>query len=107
MEKFGLEGISISHRLGVVPVCEASIVVGVSCGHRGPAWRAGEEVLEIVKEKLEVWKREVFEDETDGEQEGGVWRANRDRDAHGRLISSTTTTTTSGGGNAGDNNTTG
>ena len=86
LAKFGLLGISISHRLGVVPVCEASIVVGVSSAHRGPAWRAGEEVLEVVKEKVEIWKKEVF-DEGEGEGQPGEWRANRDRDAHGRLVS--------------------
>ena len=36
------------------------------------AWRAGEEALELCKEKVEVWKREEFH----GEE--GVWRANRD-----------------------------
>ena len=40
--------------------------------HRQAAWRAGEECLELVKEKVEVWKLEEFH----GEE--GVWRANRD-----------------------------
>lgn len=83
--RFGLLGISIAHRLGVVPVCEASIVVGVSSGHRGDGWKAAEEVLEQVKEKVEIWKREIFVDE-DGNGEEGVWRANRDTDAHGRWL---------------------
>ncbi|KAN0074225.1 Molybdopterin biosynthesis MoaE [Elaphomyces granulatus] len=74
---YGLCGISIGHRLGTVPVGEASIAVGVSAAHRGPAWRAGEDVLEKCKEKVEIWKREEF---VGG---GGVWRANRDRDAQG------------------------
>ena len=81
-DRFGLLGISIAHRLGVVPVCEASIVVGVSSGHRTAGWRAGEEVLELVKDKVEIWKREVFVDDETGE---GVWRANRDRDGDGLL----------------------
>ncbi|KAJ9486168.1 hypothetical protein VN97_g7173 [Penicillium thymicola] len=41
-----LEGVSIAHRLGTVPIGEASIAIAVSAGHRGAAWRAGEEVLE-------------------------------------------------------------
>ncbi|KAF3350299.1 hypothetical protein VdG2_02114 [Verticillium dahliae VDG2] len=49
-----------------------SVLVGVAAAHRGPAWRAGEEALELVKERVEVWKREEFF----GEE--GVWRANRD-----------------------------
>ncbi|KAJ5334816.1 Molybdopterin biosynthesis MoaE [Penicillium brevicompactum] len=75
-----LEGVSISHRLGVVPIGEASIAIAVSSGHRGAAWRAGEEVLEACKEKAEIWKREEFVD-------GGMeWRANADRDAEGKPL---------------------
>ncbi|EAW09353.1 molybdopterin synthase catalytic subunit [Aspergillus clavatus NRRL 1] len=79
-EKFRLEGVYIAHRLGVVPIQESSIVVAVSAGHRGMAWRAGEEVLEEVKARLEVWKREEFVD-------GGMeWRENRERDAEGKVV---------------------
>ncbi|PKX91758.1 molybdenum cofactor biosynthesis protein MoaE [Aspergillus novofumigatus IBT 16806] len=67
-EKFDLKGVYIAHRLGVVPISEASIVVAVSAGHRGMAWKAGEEVLEEVKEKVEIWKREEF---VDGGWSGG------------------------------------
>ncbi|KAJ5726317.1 Molybdopterin biosynthesis MoaE [Penicillium malachiteum] len=75
-----LKGVSISHRMGIVPIGEASIAIAVSAGHRGAAWRAGEEVLEACKEKAEIWKREEFLD-------GGMeWRANADRDAEGKLV---------------------
>ena len=69
--KHGLIGLAITHRLGVVGVGEESIHIAVSSAHRGEAWRAGEECLEEVKAKVEVWKEERFED-------GAVWRANRD-----------------------------
>lgn len=84
----GLVAVSVAHRLGVVPVGEASIAIAVSAAHRGPAWRAGEEVLEMCKERLEVWKREEFVVEEGGEEEGeeGVWRANRDTDREGNFI---------------------
>jgi molybdopterin synthase catalytic subunit len=67
-----LKGIAMVHRLGVVPVGEESILIAVSSPHRQAAWRAGEEALEACKDRVVVWKREVFEG---GE---GVWRANRD-----------------------------
>ena len=70
--KHGLQGIAMVHRLGVVPIGEESILIAVSTPHRQAAWRAGEEALEECKARVEVWKREEFED---GE---GVWRANRD-----------------------------
>ena len=71
--KHDLVAISMIHRLGVVPIGEESILIAVSAPHRQAAWRAGEETLELCKEKVEVWKLEKF-----GGEEGGVWRANRD-----------------------------
>jgi molybdopterin synthase catalytic subunit len=73
IQKHGLVSIAMIHRLGVIPVGEESILIAVSSPHRSEAWRAGEEALELCKEKVEVWKREEF-----GGEEGGVWRANRD-----------------------------
>lgn len=69
----GLIAINMIHRLGIVPIQEESILIAVSAPHRGPAWKAGEEALELCKEKVEVWKLEEF-----GGDEGGIWRANRD-----------------------------
>lgn len=68
-----LTGISIAHRLGVVPIGEESILIAVASAHRFAAWRAGEEALEECKRKVEVWK---FEEVGGGGEEGGVWRAN-------------------------------
>ncbi|OKO97295.1 Molybdopterin synthase catalytic subunit [Penicillium subrubescens] len=80
VKKHQLKGVSIAHRLGVVPIGEASIAIAVSSGHRAASWRAGEEILEACKERAEIWKREEFVD-------GGMeWRANADRDAEGNLV---------------------
>nr|A6R104.2 RecName: Full=Molybdopterin synthase catalytic subunit; AltName: Full=Common component for nitrate reductase and xanthine dehydrogenase protein H; AltName: Full=Molybdenum cofactor synthesis protein 2 large subunit; AltName: Full=Molybdenum cofactor synthesis protein 2B; Short=MOCS2B [Histoplasma mississippiense (nom. inval.)] len=80
--KYQLCGISISHRLGEVRVAEESIAIAVAAGHRRPAWRAGEEVLEECKAAVEIWKREEFIGAGAGEGEG-EWRANRDTDSQG------------------------
>lgn len=71
-EKHSLTAITMTHRLGVVPIAEESILIAVSSPHRRAAWRAGEEALEMCKEKAEIWKLEEFH--------GGeaVWKANRD-----------------------------
>lgn len=71
VKKHGLIKIAILHRLGEVPILEESILVIASSPHRQEAFDAARDVLEECKEKLEVWKREEFE-------EGGVWRANKE-----------------------------
>jgi molybdopterin synthase catalytic subunit len=71
-QKHALDKIAIVHKLGECPIGEESIVIAVSAKHRKAAWVAGEEALELTKEKAEIWKLERFEG---GE---GVWRANRD-----------------------------
>ncbi|KAF2819889.1 Molybdopterin synthase catalytic subunit, partial [Ophiobolus disseminans] len=71
-QKHSLTKIAIIHKLGECPIGEESIVIAVSAPHRKAAWLAGEEALELTKEKAEIWKLERFEG---GE---GVWRANRD-----------------------------
>lgn len=52
-------------------VGEESVLIAVSSAHRKAAWEAGEQCLEDVKRRVEIWKEEWFED-------GGVWRSNRD-----------------------------
>ncbi|KAI5285829.1 hypothetical protein KEM54_000255 [Ascosphaera aggregata] len=81
-----VRGISIAHRLGDVPVGEESIIVGVSSGHREAGWRAGEEVLEEVKRRVEIWKEEVFANQDGRGGESRVWKANKDTRADGSRV---------------------
>ncbi|KAI9821494.1 MAG: Molybdopterin synthase catalytic subunit [Thelocarpon impressellum] len=69
--RHGLVAVAIAHRLGEVPIGDESVLIAVSAPHRREAWHAAEQALEECKARVEVWKREEFED-------GGVWRANRD-----------------------------
>jgi len=82
--KHGLEKVVIVHRLGEVRIEEESIAVAVSSGHRASGWKGAEEILERVKARAEIWKREWFSDT--GDVEEGVWRANKDRDAEGNIL---------------------
>ncbi len=83
--RHGLEKVYIAHRLGEVAIEEESIAVSVSSGHRQAGWKGSEEILERVKARAEIWKREWF---GDGVIEEGVWRANKDRDATGKAYES-------------------
>lgn len=53
------------HRLGEVPVAEASVVVGVATPHRAEAFAASRWLIDTLKERVPIWKREVFADGTE------------------------------------------
>lgn len=63
----------IYHRLGTVPVGEPSIVIAVSSPHRREAFAACEQILEGVKARAQIWKREFYEGESSEEAE---WKTN-------------------------------
>lgn len=56
--------VTIIHSSGVVRAGEISLLVVVTAGHRDQAMRACTHTVELVKEKLPVWKKEFFEDES-------------------------------------------
>ncbi|KAJ9095757.1 hypothetical protein QFC19_007470 [Naganishia cerealis] len=58
-----LTRLAVHHRLGEVPVGEASIVIAVSSPHRREAFEACEYLLEEVKKKAQIWKREWYLEE--------------------------------------------
>ncbi len=56
--------IEIIHSTGVVKAGEISLLVLVSAGHRHHAIQACSKTVEMIKEKLPVWKKEIYDDET-------------------------------------------
>ena len=49
------------HRVGEVKVGEASVIVAVSCPHRGEAFDACEFLIDELKKIAPIWKREIYE----------------------------------------------
>lgn len=64
VDRFGLLSLVIVHRLGEVPIGEASIVVGCSSGHRKETFAALRWVMDTLKEQIPIWKRERYSDGT-------------------------------------------
>jgi molybdopterin synthase catalytic subunit len=54
--------IALTHRLGLLAVGEAAIVVAVASSHRAEALAGVTAILEAVKRDLPVWKREILAD---------------------------------------------
>ena len=50
----------IVHRLGEVPLSEASVAVIVAAGHRGPAFDACRWAMDELKRSVPIWKKEFF-----------------------------------------------
>lgn len=60
--KFTLEDVAILHRTGRLEIGEASLLVAVSTGHRAESFEAGHWIVNEVKRRVPVWKKEVWED---------------------------------------------
>ena len=60
-----VESLAVAHRLGPLQVGEAALVVAVSAAHRQEAFAAAALLVDEVKERLPVWKRQQFPDGTD------------------------------------------
>jgi len=59
---------AIVHRLGEVPVGEASVAIAVGSPHRAAAYEASRTALERLKAEAPIWKREHYA------EGGAVWR---------------------------------
>ena len=61
----GVLAIAVTHRLGDLVVGDLAIVVAVSAAHRQTAFTVCAELVDEVKKRLPVWKRQRFADGTD------------------------------------------
>ena len=61
--------IAMAHRVGVVGVGDASVVIAVSAPHRDTAYAASRFSIDSLKASVPIWKKEVYAD-------GSVWKAN-------------------------------
>jgi len=61
-ERFGLEDCAVLHRTGRLEIGETSLVVAVARGHRAESFEAGHWLVNEVKKKVPVWKKEVWDD---------------------------------------------
>ena len=61
-ERFGTGAIHVVHRIGMLAVGEASVAIAVASPHRGEAYDASRYVIEELKRRVPVWKREGYVD---------------------------------------------
>ena len=66
IDNWEINKVSIQHRVGRVPLGNASLVVSVSSKHRKDAFSACEFSINRIKEIVPIWKKEYYED-------GEIW----------------------------------
>src|SRR5215210_1315571 len=61
LSRYELSGIAIHHRVGRVAIGETSVVIAVSAPHRGDALAACKDAIDTLKERVPLWKKEIYE----------------------------------------------
>lgn len=60
----GVLAVAVTHRHGLLRIGDVAVVAAVSAAHRGVAFSACSDLIDEVKRRLPVWKRQVFADGT-------------------------------------------
>ncbi|MBX6331247.1 MAG: molybdenum cofactor biosynthesis protein MoaE [Gemmatimonadaceae bacterium] len=60
--RFGTNDVVVEHRIGELGLGEASVVIAVAHPHRANAYDASRYVIEALKARVPIWKREWYAD---------------------------------------------
>ncbi|MEZ5498723.1 MAG: molybdenum cofactor biosynthesis protein MoaE [Steroidobacteraceae bacterium] len=65
-EKFGVVHANCVHRVGELAIGDTAVWVGVSAAHRDEAFRACRYIIDEIKHRLPIWKKEYYTDGDSG-----------------------------------------
>lgn len=71
-QRYGTDRLAVVHRTGELKLGETSVAIAVSTPHRPEAYAANRDVIEEIKKRLPVWKREHYVDGDSAWVEGVV-----------------------------------
>ncbi|XP_012873990.1 PREDICTED: molybdopterin synthase catalytic subunit isoform X4 [Dipodomys ordii] len=71
-QKWPVKHIAVFHRLGLVPVSEASVIIAASSAHRAAALEAVSYAIDTLKAKVPIWKKEMYEESSSS------WKTNKE-----------------------------
>jgi len=63
--RFPVNDVAVAHRYGDIAIGECAFAVAVSADHREEAFEACSALVNTVKDKLPIWKHQVFADGSD------------------------------------------
>ena len=61
IDRHGLCAAAAEHRIGIVPLSEPSVAIAVSAPHRDAAFAGAREVIDEIKARAPIWKKEEGE----------------------------------------------
>lgn len=64
-EEFEAVAVAAVHRVGALAVGDVAVVCAVSGAHRGTAFDATRALIDRLKERVPIWKHQLFADGTD------------------------------------------
>ncbi len=66
LEKFDVVHAECVHRVGRLDIGDMAVWIGVSAGHRAAAFDACRYIIEEIKHRLPIWKKETYADGDSG-----------------------------------------
>ena len=61
-EKFQVENAAVVHRTGALVTGDIAVWVGVTAHHRGDSFLACRYIIDNIKHRLPIWKKEIYSD---------------------------------------------
>ncbi len=60
LNKFAITGATCVHRVGLLEIGDMAVWVGVAAAHRGTAFDACRYIIDEVKQRVPIWKKEHY-----------------------------------------------
>lgn len=64
-DQWPVSRVRVLHRIGTLEIGEAAVLVAISAAHRDEAFGACRFVIDEIKRRVPIWKKEIFEDGSD------------------------------------------
>lgn len=71
-QKFPVIEVGILHRVGALKLGDVSVAIAVSTPHRAEAFAAGQWLIDTLKLRVPIWKKECFSDGREEWQHPGI-----------------------------------
>jgi molybdopterin synthase catalytic subunit len=64
-KEYDVLAVAAVHRVGKLALGEAAVIVATAAAHRGEAFDASRELIDRLKQRVPIWKHQLFADGTD------------------------------------------